>query len=95
LTVSTVVRGHSRLDPDPFSFFNPVVTISPDERQRIDGGEVLVRILPGRDGEVAAFAASKFNAEPESLVRWTHAIESLKRGPFLVAIRRFSRPPVL
>ena len=41
------------------------------------------------------FAASRFDAEPEALVRWTQAIEALKRSPFVVAIRRFSNPPVL
>lgn len=80
---------------DPFSFFSPVVTIDRAERDRIDRGEVFVRILPARDGEVAVFAASRFEGEPESLVRWTKAIEALKRSPFVVAIRRFSHPPVL
>jgi hypothetical protein len=80
---------------DPFSFFSPVVAIDPSERERIDRGEIFVRILPARDGEVAVFAASRFEAEPEALVRWTKAIESLKRGPFVVAVRRFSHPPVL
>ena len=80
---------------DPFSFFSPVVTIDPAERERIDHGEVVVRILPARDAEVAVFAASRFDAEPEALVRWTKAIEALKRSPFVVAIRRFSHPPVL
>ena len=80
---------------DPFSFFSPVVSIDPTERDRIDRGEVVVRILPARDGEVAVFAASRFEAEPEALVRWTKAIEALKRSPFVVSIRRFSHPPVL
>jgi hypothetical protein len=80
---------------DPFSFFQPVVTMSPAERQRIDAGQVVVRILPARDGEIAVFAAAKLAAHPDALVRWTHAIEALKRSPLVVAIRRFSHPPVL
>jgi hypothetical protein len=44
---------------------------------------------------VAVFAASRFGAEPEALVRWTKAIEALKRSPFVVSIKRFSHPPVL
>lgn len=80
---------------DPFSFFSPVVTIDAGDRERIDRGEVVSRILPARDGEVAVFAASRFDAEPEALVRWTKAIEALKRSRFVVAIRRFSHPPVL
>jgi hypothetical protein len=80
---------------DPFAFFSPVVTIDPADRERIDRGEVFVRVLPARDGEVAVFAASRFGAEPEALVRWTKAIEALKRSPFVVSIKRFSHPPVL
>jgi hypothetical protein len=80
---------------DPFSFFEPVLTITPTQRQRIDAGEILAHILPADDHEVAVFAASKLDAQPEALVRWTQAIEALKRSPFVVAIRRFSNPPRL
>jgi len=80
---------------DPFAFFRPLLTVSSADRQRIDRGEVLARILPGRDGEVAVFAATRLNADPDVLARWTHAIESFKKGPFVLAIRRFSTPPVL
>lgn len=80
---------------DPFAFFSPVITIDAGERERIERGEVVARILPARDSEVAVFAATRFDAEPEALVRWTKAIEALKRSPFVVAIRRFSHPPVL
>ena len=80
---------------DPFSFFQPVVSITPAERQRVDAGETHAEILPARDGEIAVFAVSRLNAQPDALVRWTHAIEALKRSPFVVAIQRFSNPPVL
>jgi hypothetical protein len=80
---------------DPFSFLESVVTLSAGDRQRIDAGEVVAHILPSRDNEIAVFAASKLDAPPEALVRWTHAIESLKQSPFVIAIRRFSDPPVL
>ena len=95
LVASAELNGLPRPEGDPFSFFSPVVTIDSSERQRIDRGEVFVRILPARDGEVAVFAASRFDAEPDALVRWTKAIEALKRSPFVVSIRRFSHPPVL
>ncbi len=95
LAVGADLVGQSPRDADPFSFFQPVVTMSSIDRQRIDAGEVVVKILPARDGEVAVFAATRFDAQPEALVRWTQAIDALKRSPFVVAIRRFSRPPVL
>jgi len=80
---------------DPFSFFAPVVTVSADDRQRLNRGEVLVRILPGRDGEVGVSALTRLDADPEALVHWTQAIEALKKGPYLRAIHKFSNPPVL
>jgi len=40
------------------------------------------------------FAASRLAGSADSLVAWTRAIEELKKGPFVSAIRRFSNPPV-
>ena len=79
---------------DPFAFFQPGVIVSLGDRQRLDRGEVLVRVLPAREGQLAVFAASRLTAEPEALVKWTRAIEAMKKGPFVIAIRRFSDPPV-
>ena len=96
LLATTDLAGKPKpADGDPFSFFAPVLTVTPSERQRIDAGEVVAHILPAGDGELAVFGAAKLDAEPEALVRWTHAIEALKRSPFVIAIRRFSNPPVL
>jgi hypothetical protein len=80
---------------DPFAFFSSIVTITPAERQRIDAGDVLVRVLPASGNEVAVFAASRLDDDAESVVRWTEAIEQLKQGPFVRAIKRFSDPPLL
>ena len=92
LVAGAELDGLPRPESHPFSFFSPVVTLDSSERQRIDRGEVFVRILPARDGEVAVFAASRFDADPDALVRWTKAIEVLKRSPFVVSrIHRYSR----
>jgi hypothetical protein len=80
---------------DPFAFFKPVVTVSSSDRQRLDRGEVIVRVLPARGTQLAVFAASRLDAEPDSLIHWSGAIEQMKKGPFVIAIRRFSDPPVL
>jgi hypothetical protein len=96
LALTADLAGQLRPDvKDPFSFFNPVVTIAPADREQIDNGEVLIRILPAPDGEVAVFAASRIDEDGDALVRWTHAIEQLKKGPYVMTIRRFSDPPVL
>ncbi len=78
---------------DPFAFFRPWLLVTGAERARLDGGDVLVRTLPVVDGQLAVFAAARLQAPPEALVAWTHAIDDLKRGPFVLAVRRFSDPP--
>ena len=94
--VTATLAGEPRSpDDNPFSFFASVTSITSADRQRIDSGEVLTRILPAPDGEVAVFAASKLEEDAEAVVRWTHAIEQLKKGPYVMAIKRFSDPPVL
>lgn len=80
---------------DPFAFLKPVVTVSPSDRQRLDRGEVIARALPAHDNQLAVFAASRLDAEPDALIHWTGAIEQMKKGPYVRAIRRFSDPPVL
>ena len=51
LVASAELNGLPRPAGDPFAFLSPVVTIDSSERQRVDRGEVVVRILPARDGE--------------------------------------------
>jgi hypothetical protein len=79
---------------DPFKFFAPWVVISESERQRLDQDEVLVRMLHGGDGQMAVFVATRLNAPPDALVAWTRAIAELKRSKFVLAVGRFSDPPV-
>jgi hypothetical protein len=78
---------------DPFEFLAPWVTVSRDDRARLDRGEVLTRTLSGKDGQVAVFGATGLNAQPDALVAWTREIAQLKRSRFVSAIGRFSDPP--
>ena len=78
---------------DLFAFFSPWLTLSASEHTRLGRGEVIARALPAEDGQLAVFAAARFRGSPESLIAWTHAIEQLKHGPFVIAVRRFSAPP--
>ena len=82
-------------DVDPLAYFAPVVTITSADRALIDNGEIVTRILPAPDGEVAVFAALKLQEDADAVVRWTHAIEQLKKGPYVMAVKRFSDPPIL
>lgn len=81
--------------PDPFAFLWPAITVSAGDRARLHRGEVVVHVLPGRDGEVGVFAATRLDAPADALVVWTRAIADLKKSPYVLAIRRFSDPPVL
>lgn len=69
---------------DPFAFFQPDVTLTTGDRERLAGGETITRILPARDGQLAVFAATPLNAPPQSVTAWARSID-----------HRFSDPPVL
>jgi hypothetical protein len=77
---------------DPFAFFDPSVKISANELARLDQDDVIVRMFPADDGQVAVFAATRLNAPPEALLQWTRAIESFRQGTQVVAVGRFSDP---
>ena len=78
-----------------FSFFAHLIALDQSDRERLDRGDVLVRVLPARDGELAVFAASRVNAPPDALISWTRRIEELKESRFAPVVRRFSDPPAL
>ena len=80
---------------DPFAFFSPTVVIAPGDRQRLDGGQPIARVIPGTGLEVAIFAAVPVNIDGDRLVAWMRRIEELKRSTYVLAIRRFSNPPRL
>jgi hypothetical protein len=54
-----------------------------------------VRVLPGRDQEISVLAAAAFDRTGDALVQGVRRIEELKRGPYVLAIGRFSDPPVI
>lgn len=80
---------------DPFDFFAPTIQLTAAERQRLDAGQPAVRMLTGRDREVAVFAAQRTNITADRLVAWVHSIEALKKSALVPIIQRFSDPPVM
>ena len=80
---------------DPFEFFQPSVIVSVEDRRRLDRGEPIARVLPGRDLEVAVFAAIPADIDGDRLVAWMRRIEDLKKSSYVLAIGRFSDPPRL
>ncbi|MGE5246080.1 MAG: hypothetical protein ACM3SQ_17790 [Betaproteobacteria bacterium] len=80
---------------NPFAVFEPSVTITADDRRRLDRGEPLARVLPAGEHEVAVFAAVRVDVDGDRLVSWMRRVEELKKSPYVLAIRRFSQPPVV
>ena len=76
----------------PFAFFEPTIRVSAADRDSLDRGDVIARVLPADDGYVTFFAAARLKARPEALIAWTRAIEQLKRGPMVLAVGRLSDP---
>ena len=82
-------------DVDPFAFFKPSVTITADDRRQLDRGEPIAHVLPGKDLEVAVFAAVPVDVDGDRLVTWVRRIEELKKSSYVLAIARFSDRPRL
>ena len=96
LALALRVPASAQVDlSDPFAFVAPSVVVSADDRQRLDRDEVIVRTLAADDRQAAVFVATRLHAAPEALVAWTRAIAELKRNDHILAIGRFSEPPVL
>lgn len=80
---------------DPFAFLQPTVTITADDRKRLDLGQPIAHVLPTRDLEVAVVAIVPVRIDGNRLVAWVREIEQLKHSPYVLAIHRFSNPPRL
>lgn len=79
--------------PSPFTFFQPTVTITTGDVDQLDHGYPVARILPSKGLEDGVFAAVRVGIDGDRLVAWTRRIEELKKGPYVLAIGRFSNPP--
>jgi hypothetical protein len=80
---------------DPFAFFQPSVTITADDRRKMDDGQPVAHVVAREDPEVAVWAAVPVNIDGDRLVAWMRRIEELKKSPYVLAIGRVSDPPRL
>ena len=80
---------------DPFAFFQPSLTITADDRSRMDEGDPVAHVIASKDPEVAVWAAVPVDIDGDRLVSWMRRIEELKRSTYVLAIGRFSDPPRL
>lgn len=79
--------------PDPFAFLPPGVEMNGADRGRLDAGRTVIRVLPGRDRELALMAAVRIDAPPERLLSWTSRIAPLLQSRYVPIVVRFSSPP--
>ena len=78
---------------DPFIWLHPAITLDDTARTQLDRGEVIVRVLPASDGELAVFAAARVNSDPDTFAAWINAISQLKKSRFVLGVGRLSDPP--
>jgi hypothetical protein len=78
---------------DPFAFIASLVSVSQEERMRLDVGDILVKVVPSRDREVAVLSAARVTVGGDRLIAWIRRVEELKRGRYTAGIGRFSDPP--
>jgi hypothetical protein len=81
--------------PDPFAILKPEIAINPDDQQTLDAREVVLKVLPAEDHELAVLAAGALNASSTKLTDKINNIVALKRSAAVPEIGRFSSPPVL
>jgi hypothetical protein len=80
---------------DPLAIVEPTVALSAADRLRLDRGELVSRVLPAHHGQVAVFAATRIDVDPDTLIAAARDITDLKKSSLVVAIGRFSDPPRL
>jgi hypothetical protein len=79
----------------PFEPLQPDVSISTEERSRLDAGETVVRVTPGHDGYLSLTAVVRVNAGSDRLIAWASNVELLQKGKYVPEIGRFSAIPAV
>lgn len=81
--------------PAPLAWFEPDVSLSRNDLLRLDRGEVVVKPLPSKSGQLGVFTITELNATPDVFVSWIRQVAELKRSKAVPVSRRFSEPPSL
>jgi hypothetical protein len=93
LSVGVALMAAPAAGVDPFAFFESSIVLGAEDRRALDRGQPVARVVRGADREVAVFGAVEVGIDGDRLVAWTRDIEELKKGPYVLAIGRFSDPP--
>ncbi len=89
------VVGGAGPSGDPFAFFRPSVMTSQADRQRLEKGDSLARIVGAQGRAIAIFSATPLDITADRFVVWVEHIAALKRSQYVEQIGRFSNPPRL
>jgi hypothetical protein len=92
---STLQVGARSGSTDPFAILTPEITINGHDREALDEGKILVKMLPAPAHELAVLAAGSLKADGEELSAKIENIAALKRSRLVPEIGRFSDPPAL
>jgi hypothetical protein len=66
-----------------------------DEHARLEAGAAVVTVVAAHGVDVEVLGAARVNADGDRLADWVREIERYQQGQHVVAIGRFSDPPVL
>jgi hypothetical protein len=69
--------------------------MSRDDLLRLDRGEVIVKPLPTKSGQLGVFTVTELDATADVFVEWIRHVPELKRSKAVPVARRFSEPPSL
>ena len=95
----TLLIGSFRLIADdqsaePAKFYREYVGLNDDQIRDIRQGKAIAKILESRTpDEVFVFGSVYINSTPESYLKFAEDIDSLRKVPSYLAIRKFSDPP--
>jgi hypothetical protein len=93
--IPTGERRPADLPDGPLRFLNPPFVFAPEAIRKLREGHPVVKILPDETDEIAALAAIRLDAPAEALRVAVLDIERLKRSAEIMAIKKFSTPPVI
>src|SRR4029078_2096223 len=79
LSLAVALRPQST-GADPFAILKPDIAINQDDRQKLDERDVVLKILPATDHELAVLAAGALNASSAKLAEKINDIARLKRS---------------
>jgi hypothetical protein len=81
---------------EPNNFFREYVGLSDDQIKQIRSGKAIAKIIESRTpDEVFVFGSVYIKAAPEQYLKFALDLDSLRKLPSYLAIRKFSDPPQL